>query len=74
LSTIQSPSGRSSLAEREGVGFYAPIEKLNLKLAVDDRLGLPNQLTQPLIENRAVAALVDVNATRRTGSPGSRET
>ena len=49
-------------AEREGERLHASIEELDLELAIDDRLRLSDQLIQPLFDDRAVAALVHVDA------------
>ena len=56
-----------SLAKREGESLHARIEELDLELSIDDRLWLPNQLIQPRIDHRAVAAVVHVEAVRRPG-------
>ena len=64
--------GRQSLrrlAEREGVRLRPAIEELNLELAIDNRIRLADQLVQPLLENGAVTAFIDVNATCRTWWP-----
>ena len=53
-------------AEREREGLHARIEKLDLEQSIGDGPGLPDQLIQPLLGNRAVALLVDVDAVSST--------
>ena len=53
-------------AEREGERRHAGIEEFDLELSIDDRLRLSDQLIQPLVDNRAVAALVHVAAMSST--------
>ena len=53
------------LAKREREGLRAGIEELDLEQSIDDRLGLSDQLIQPLFGNRAVALVVDVDAMGR---------
>src|SRR5262245_47873220 len=52
--------GRS--AEREGKGFNAGIEELDLEQSLGYGLRLPDQLIQPLFGNRTLALIVDVDA------------
>src|SRR5262245_64303901 len=52
-------------AEREGKDLHTRTEKLDLELAVDNGLRLPDQLVQALFRHNAVALLVDVAAARR---------
>ena len=54
------------LAEREREGLHAGIEKLDLEQPIGDRLGLPDQLIQALLGDRAVALVVDIDAVSRT--------
>src|SRR6266516_7852396 len=54
-------------AEREAERLDAPIQKLDLELAVDDRPLLPDQLIGALFGHNAAALLIDVSAVRRTG-------
>src|SRR5918993_5457032 len=49
-------------AEGEAISFHPRIEKLDLKLSISDRLGLPDQLVEALFADRAVAPLVDVGS------------
>jgi hypothetical protein len=42
------------------------LEELDLEPPSLDRLGLPNELIEPLLRDRAVALLVDVGAMRST--------
>ena len=55
----------STLTERERKSLHARIEKLDLELAINDRLWLADQLIEPLFANRAVALGVNVNSVRR---------
>src|SRR5438105_12399833 len=49
-------------AERESKRLHARIEELNLELSVSDGARLSDQLIQPLLGNRAVALVVDVDS------------
>ena len=51
-------------AKSEVKEFYTRIEKFNFKLAISDRLGLSNQLIQPLLDHTTVALAVNVNSVR----------
>jgi len=42
------------------------IEELDLELSIEDRLRLSNQLIQPRFHHRSVAAVVHIEAVRRT--------
>src|SRR5262249_8899278 len=53
---------RRKSAERECKSLHARIEKLDLKLSISDELQLSNQLIQPLVGNRSVALIVNVNS------------
>ena len=53
-------------AEREGERLRTLIKELDLEPSIDDRLRLSNQLIQPLLDNRAVAAIVHVATVSRT--------
>jgi hypothetical protein len=55
------------LAKREVKSFDTRIEKLNLKLAIDDGLRLTNQLVEPLLRNCAIALTVNVDPVRSAG-------
>src|SRR5258708_22436559 len=55
-----SPIQRSP--ERERKCLRARIQKLDLELAIGDGLGLSDQLIHPLLGDRAVALVVDVDA------------
>src|SRR5438552_4787949 len=48
--------------ERERKGLHARIEKLDLELTISDGLRLPDQLIHPLLGDRAVALVVDVDS------------
>lgn len=54
----------AELTEREVEGFDTRIEKFNLKLAIDNRLRLTNQLVEPLLGSCAVALAVNVDPAR----------
>src|SRR5438067_3359554 len=49
-------------AERERKRLHARVEELNLELSVSDGARLSDQLIQPLLGNRAVALVVDVDS------------
>src|SRR5215212_2768185 len=49
-------------AERERKSLHPRIKKLDLEVAISDGLGLSDQLIQPLLGNRAVALLVNVDS------------
>src|SRR5437016_29938 len=53
-------------AERECKSLHARIDEFDLEQAISDGLGLSDQLIQPLLANRAVALLVDVNSVSGT--------
>ena len=63
-----SRDGEAS-AERERERLHAGIEELDLELPIDDRVRLSDQLIQPLLDHRAVAAFVNVQAVSRTRRP-----
>src|SRR4051795_12808406 len=48
-------------AERECEGLRPQIEKLDLELPIGNRPGLSDQQIEPLLSDRAVALLVDVD-------------
>ena len=56
---------RDGSAEREGKDLHARTEKLDLELAIDDGLRLPDQLVQTLLGDGAVALFVNVNSVSR---------
>src|SRR5207248_4799521 len=47
-------------SERKDISLHARIEKLDLEHSIGNRLGLPDELVEPLFRGRAVALLVDV--------------
>src|SRR5438128_8509973 len=47
-------------SERKDISLHARIEKLDLEHSIGNRLGLPDELVEPLFSGRAVALLVDV--------------
>src|SRR5437016_6310876 len=47
-------------SERKDISLHAQIEKLDLEHSIGNRLGLPDELVEPLFSGRAVALLVDV--------------
>src|SRR2546425_6204122 len=49
-------------AERESKSLHAGIEKLDLESSIGDGLRLPDQLIHPLLGDRAVALVVDVDS------------
>ena len=49
------------LAEREVKSFDACIKKFDLKLAINNRLLLTNQLIEPLLRNCAFALAVNID-------------
>ena len=51
----------AELTKREVKSFDTRIEKLNLKLAIDDGLRLTNQLVEPLLRNCSFALAVNVD-------------
>jgi len=57
----------AELTKREVKSFDTRIEKLNLKLAIDDGLRLTNQLVEPLLRNCAIALTVNVDPVRSAG-------
>ena len=62
---VNGPRLRSAESERKS--FHAGIGKLDLELAINDRLRLPDQLIQPLFCDRTAALVVNVNS---VSSPG----
>src|SRR5204862_2971978 len=52
--------GRGASSERKDISLHARIEKLDLEHSIGNRLGLPDELVEPLFSGRAVALLVDV--------------
>jgi hypothetical protein len=50
------------LTECERKSLHARTQKLDLELAIDDRLLLPDQLVQPLLGHDALAVGVDVSS------------
>ena len=61
----RTPSPHEASAEREHECLYAGIEKMDLECAIDDWFRLSDQLVQPLFDDRAIAALVNVQAAGR---------
>src|SRR5215813_201943 len=59
--------GRVLLAssEREAERVDAGVEELDLEPSIRDRLRLPDQLIHPVLDDRAIAAGVDITALRR---------
>src|SRR5437588_9770754 len=53
---------RHRLAERERERLHARIEKLDLELAISNVPRLADQLIQPLLDNRAVALVVNITS------------
>src|SRR5829696_3943033 len=49
-------------AEREAISLHPRIEKLDLKLPINDGLGLSDQLIRPLFCNPAFALLVNIDS------------
>jgi hypothetical protein len=75
---MASPAGRGSArlgpdtplghsAEGEDEGLHARVEELDVELPVGDGTALTDQLVEPLLVERAVALLVDVDAMCRAG-------
>src|SRR5262245_2013956 len=56
------------LAEGEGESLYAGVEELDGKLSVDNMVGLSDQLIQARFAYCSVAARIDVDAVRGSGS------
>ncbi len=57
----------NGLAEREHEGLDARVGKDDLERPVGDRSALADQLVEPLLSDRPVALLVDVEAVRLSG-------
>jgi hypothetical protein len=55
-------SRRQGSAERERVSLDAWIEKLDFELPISDGLRLSDQLVQALLDNRAVALVVNISS------------
>src|SRR5437016_2947861 len=49
-------------SERKDISLHARIEKLDFEHSIGNRLGLPDELVEPLFGGRAVALLVDVSS------------
>lgn len=56
-----------TLSEREGVGLYACVQKLDRKGLFLNVRGLTNQLVQSLLANDAVPGGIDVDSMIQTG-------
>src|ERR1700691_2972235 len=54
-------------AEGERKGLRTRIKKLDLEPLVRNRLRLSDQLIQPLLDHRALALIINVNAVRSEG-------
>jgi hypothetical protein len=61
-------NGRTRLAEGEGESLDARVER-DFERPIEDRLRLADQLIQPLLDDRAVAVFVDVQAAGRSRWP-----
>jgi hypothetical protein len=59
--------------EREVKDGSPGLEKLNLKLSIDDRSGLPDQLVHPRFGKDAIALFVAIRAVRAARAPSVDE-
>jgi hypothetical protein len=60
MTSLFAFTGRSAESKRKR--FYPLIEKLDLELPVNDGLGLPDELVQPLFGNRAISLIIHVKS------------
>jgi len=70
----RAAGARNGSAERERKRLQARIEELDLEQSVRDGVRLSDQLIQPLLGNRAVALIVDVDSVSSAGGCPSMST
>src|SRR5882672_7817935 len=74
--TLRQNSGwtnSASSTEGERVGLHPRLQEFDLELSIHRRLGLPDELIEPMLDEHASALRIDVDAMGRPGRPSVEE-